>query len=96
VTKVRRAEVVARLRQVADRIERGEVEATPALVKVLGVEPEGAVSADRERKAPRISKAILDELEWRFENDTGAGLPAEEAIKKAVQTVRSTRRKASA
>ena len=81
--------VVARLREIADRIERGEAEATPALVKVL------ASAEPSERTAPRLSKGLVDELEWRFTHDTGPGLPYEDAIKNAVQTVRSTRRRAS-
>jgi hypothetical protein len=42
VTKVKGAQVVAKLGRVVDRIERGEAEATPALPKVLDVETAGA------------------------------------------------------
>ena len=48
------------------------------------------------RKTPRISKAIQDELEWRFVNDTEPGMPYKEAIAKAVKTARSMRQKSSA
>jgi hypothetical protein len=54
------------------------------------------VAAGLGRKVPRVSKAIQDELEWRFVNDTGPGVPYKEAIAKAVKTARSMRQKSSA
>jgi hypothetical protein len=48
------------------------------------------------RKAPRVSKSVQDELEWRAVNDTGPSMPYKEAIAKAVKTVRSMRQKSSA
>lgn len=44
---------------------------------------EGA--AARGRKAPKVSQAILDELERRFLSDTGPGVSPEVAVKRVLR-----------
>ena len=55
---------------------------------------EGAAALGRALPAiaPKQLKAIQDELAWRFDNDTGPGVPAKEALRRIRQT-RSTMRK---
>jgi hypothetical protein len=52
---------------------------------------EGAAALGR--KAPKLSPAILDELEWRFVHDTGPSVPVEVMMKRARQTLTSMRKK---
>jgi hypothetical protein len=45
------------------------------------------------RKAPKVSQAILDEIERRFVNDTGPGVSPAAAVKRAIQVATAAPRK---
>ena len=49
------------------------------------------LSAGLGREVECISESIQDELEWRFANDTGPGMPYKEAVAKAVKAARAMR-----